>query len=72
MSQTGLFDISDRLEQLSRKVGYEARGGQIINAGIVEVSRLRGKPDEDHEAGSRQQDKEARWTKKHVSDGGFG
>ena len=53
----GLLDkLFNRFKHHLRKAGYEARGGQIIDASIVEIPRLQGKPDEDHEARSWQQD----------------
>ncbi|MXY66527.1 MAG: transposase [Gammaproteobacteria bacterium] len=59
-SKSGLLDkLFQRFERHLRKAGYEARGGQIIDASLVEVPTLRGKPDDDHEPRSRQQDRDA-------------
>ena len=64
--KSGLLDkLFQRFERHLRKAGYEARGGQIIDASLVEVPTRRGKPDDDHEPRSRQQDRDAKWTKKH-------
>ena len=59
-SKSGLLDkLFQRFERHLHKAGYEARGGQIIDASLVEVPTLRGKPDDDHELRSRQQDRDA-------------
>ena len=50
----GLLDkLFKRFERHLRRAGYEARDDQIIDASIMEVPLLQGKPDEDHEVRSR-------------------
>ena len=57
--KSGLLDkLFQRFKRHLRKAGYEARGGRIIDAGIVEVPTRRGKPGDDHEPRNRQQDRE--------------
>ncbi len=63
--QIGLLDQRlQRFEGPLRKAGDEARGGQIMDARIGEVPTLRGQPEDDQEPRSRQQDRDAKGTKK--------
>lgn len=71
-----LFDL---FKQHLEAKGFIARGGQIIDATIVDVPKQRNTPDENEQvkngetpeawekkpAKNRQKDKDARWTKKH-------
>ena len=44
-------ELFDRFDSFLRARGYEAKGGQIVDASIVEVPRQRNRKEED--AGSR-------------------
>lgn len=81
LRKAGLIEeIFEHFEQYLRDQGYEARGGQIIDATIVSVPRRQrnsrsenkdtkdGKVPEGWQEGPerlRQRDLDARWTKKH-------
>lgn len=62
--QNLLEKLFDRFNRHLERLGYEARGGQVIDASIVEVPKRRGKIDDAHGPRSSQQDKDAKWTKK--------
>ena len=71
--------LFDRFDQHLEANGYIARGGQIVDATIVQVPRQRNTREENEAvksgrtpeawkkkpAKNRQKDKDARWTKKH-------
>lgn len=65
----GLMDkLFTRFSRYLEESGYAASGGQIIDASIVEVPKRRGKLEEEEEGSlprRRQQDADAKWTKKH-------
>src|SRR5437868_3923919 len=80
LAKAGLIEtLFDRFDQHLGAQGYIARGGQIVDATIVAVPRQRNSRDENEAvtAGStpaewvqnhaklRQNDRDARWTKKH-------
>ena len=80
LAQAGLVEkLFDRFNQHLNAKGYIARGGQMVDATIVPVSKQRNSRDENETmkrgetpaeweqkpAKNRQKDKDARWTKKH-------
>ena len=80
LAQAGIVEeLFDRFDSFLRARGYEAKGGQIVDASIVEVPRQRNRKEEDAriKAGEvpegwaegssnrlAQKDLDARWTKK--------
>jgi len=80
LAQAGIIDrLFDGFDQHLEASGYIARGGQIVDATIVQVPRQRNTREENEAvksgqtpaawkkkpAKNRQKDKDARWTKKH-------
>jgi IS5 family transposase len=80
LAQAGIIErLFDRFDQHLEANGYIARGGQIVDASIVQVPRQRNTREENETvksgrtpaawkkkpAKNRQKDKDARWTKKH-------
>ena len=80
LSQAGLIDaLFEDFDGYLKSQGYQAMGGQIIDASIVAVPMQRNRRDDneqikrgetpeawaDKPAKRRQKDRDARWTKKH-------
>ena len=80
LAQAGIIErLFDSFDQYLEANGYIARGGQIVDATIVQVPRQRNTREENETvksdrtpaawkkkpAKNRQKDKDARWTKKH-------
>jgi IS5 family transposase len=80
LAQAGIIErLFDSFDQHLETNGYIARGGQIVDATIVQVPRQRNTREENEAvksgrtpaawrkkpAKNRQKDKDARWTKKH-------
>jgi transposase, IS5 family len=80
LARAGLIEkLFDRFDQHLNAKGYLARGGQIVDASIVQVPKQRNTREENEAvkrgetpaeweqkpARNRQKDKDARWTKKH-------